>query len=608
MENVEQVINPAEQNVGAPFLACDELRCCAVRDLVGEVSDHPYLTNITKTIRKLTGFQMSIIMTIDENLGKIIAHDGWKASRTLQRPLSFCAWSIVPVVPEVLVVTDASKDARFRENPVVLGDPFIRFYAGAPLLDEKSNRLGSLCCIDTQPRTIDAATCSLLCNFADIAVEDIRSKQGGVRQANKRGLALIDIKQAWKIEYCNSEFETLLGISSDDVLWDRFRLPGLSYTNPDDRFRDMIKGDSFSTMMVKKGGDGKGIFILNFWPSWKSDNRRKIALTNSDARDAQQHNLYNFYFVSVTWQKILSGSPISTADQVVSHTTPATCPIMDLTIQQVLGRGSFGEVRRGIWHNRPVAVKIVPLSGQINFNLEAALSLQFKHPNVVETFEFASDDVHTGWLVMQLCPNGPLLSSIDNGRFRSKNSFYEGSLDVDEVLKTAHDIASGMLYLHDMGVLHSDLNCNNVLLDEEGQARIADFGLSRAILESTITTESMGTVTHMPLELIQDGVLSQATDVYSYGVMLWELSTSQRAWAGMRPSKIIIKKLGGVPLQFPEEVPDPIKKLGQACMSDDVEQRPHFSDILSRLQALLGKQRQETAQDFPVYRGKLGME
>ena len=157
MQNViSKTFEPAEQNVGAPFLACDELRCCAVKNLVGEAPDHPDLTSITKTIRKLTGFQMSIIMTIDENLGKIIAQDGWKASRTLQRPLSFCAWALLPVIPEVLVVTDATKDARFRENPVVLGDPFIRFYVGAPLLDSKANRLGSLCCIDTQTKSVDA--------------------------------------------------------------------------------------------------------------------------------------------------------------------------------------------------------------------------------------------------------------------------------------------------------------------------------------------------------------------------------------------------------------------------------------------------------------------
>ena len=155
--------------------------------------------------------------------------------------------------------------------------------------------------------------------------------------------------------------------------------------------------------------------------------------------------------MGVTRQQRSSGSLIGTADQVVSHMGPISCPIPDLTLQQVLGRGSFGEVRKGIWQGKTVAVKVMPLNPQINFDLEAALSLQFKHPNVVETYEFASACDQTGWLVMQLCSNGTLLSSIDNGRFRSKNSFYQGSVDLDEVLFVARGVADGMLYLHDMG-------------------------------------------------------------------------------------------------------------------------------------------------------------
>ena len=161
-------------------------------------------------------------------------------------------------------------------------------------------------------------------------------------------------------------------------------------------------------------------------------------------------------------------------------------------------------------------------------------------------------------------------------------------------------------------VLHSDLNCNNILLDEEGKAKIADFGLSRAIIASNITTESLGTVTHMPLELIDDGELSQATDVYSFGVILWELMTSQRAWAGMRPSKIISKKLAGVHLQFPEEIPDILKDLSTACMSDVVQDRPSFKDLVTRLDMMQNTQRRKSmcvdVDDFPVYRGKVGME
>lgn len=68
------------------------------------------------------------------------------------RNSSFCAWTLLPHAPEVLVVEDAEQDTRFEANPLVKGDPKIRFYAGAPLITADGTRLGSLCVIDTKPR------------------------------------------------------------------------------------------------------------------------------------------------------------------------------------------------------------------------------------------------------------------------------------------------------------------------------------------------------------------------------------------------------------------------------------------------------------------------
>lgn len=164
---------------GAPTLSCeDNLRCCALNNLIGD-GQHKHLNAITAVLKKLTGYQMCIVMSVDEKWGKVIAASGWPTDgdRQFPRPMSFCAWSLVPVHPEVLVVNDARKDARFRQNPVVKGKPHVRFYAGAPLLDDNDYRLGTLCCIDSVAQQIDAETCSLMCNFADIIVDNWKNKK-----------------------------------------------------------------------------------------------------------------------------------------------------------------------------------------------------------------------------------------------------------------------------------------------------------------------------------------------------------------------------------------------------------------------------------------------
>ena len=101
----------------------------------------------------------------------------------------------------------------------------------------------------------------------------------------------------------------------------------------------------------------------------------------------------------------------------------------------------------------------------------------------------------------------------------------------------AHDIASGMAYLHSRQVLHGDLKCENVLLAEAPEsstevvvAKVADFGLSRNLVvgQTHLSTQSHGTVTHMAPELLERGRLSRASDVYSFGILLWELVNRKR--------------------------------------------------------------------------------
>nr|WP_314544136.1 GAF domain-containing protein [uncultured Massilia sp.] len=93
------------------------------------------------------------------------------------RDISFCGHAILR--PDIMVVPDAREDARFADNPLVTGTPFIRFYAGAPLQIPSGQRLGTLCLIDRKPRTLDALELGILATLRDLAVLELAGQQQG---------------------------------------------------------------------------------------------------------------------------------------------------------------------------------------------------------------------------------------------------------------------------------------------------------------------------------------------------------------------------------------------------------------------------------------------
>jgi PAS domain-containing protein len=169
----------------------------------------------------------------------------------VNRDGSWCNYVLVPPTPEILITEDASKDARLAHNPYVAGPPFIKFYAGAPLVGRNGERFGTLCVVDLAQRAFTADCYSLLINFAALAVEEIERNrpildiaEGAAMndvQRNrhldlsltgaKEGIIMIDVREGdWPILYANPAFETASGLELDDLagaeFWELFENPG----------------------------------------------------------------------------------------------------------------------------------------------------------------------------------------------------------------------------------------------------------------------------------------------------------------------------------------------------------------------------------------------
>ncbi|KAF8060546.1 RPL6 [Scenedesmus sp. PABB004] len=213
----------------------------------------------------------------------------------------------------------------------------------------------------------------------------------------------------------------------------------------------------------------------------------------------------------------------------------------------------------------------------------------------------------SGWelkLVMELCDQGTLRDALD------RKLLLRGSgaamLQPALVLSLAHDVAAALLHLHSEGVVHGDLKAGNVMLTKGGDdpggvwaatvgyrvtAKVADFGLALPLgpADTHATMAARGTPTHMSPELFMAGHVSKASDVYAYGVLLYEIMTGQRAYAGV-PIPLLPHEVArqGLRPTWPPGMPSgcrDLRRLAEACWAQQPQDRPPLQVIFNFLEA-----------------------
>ncbi|CAN6452372.1 unnamed protein product [Victoria cruziana] len=263
-------------------------------------------------------------------------------------------------------------------------------------------------------------------------------------------------------------------------------------------------------------------------------------------------------------------------------------PWTDLILKEKIGAGSFGTVHRADWHGSDVAVKILMEQDfhEERFNeflREVAIMKRLRHPNIV--------------LFMGAVTQPPNLSIVTE--FLSRGSLYKlihrpgarESMDERRRLNMAFDVAKGMNYLHRRSppIVHRDLKSPNLLVDKKWTVKVCDFGLSRLKANTFLSSKSTaGTPEWMAPEVLRDEPSNEKCDVYSFGVILWELVTMQQPWSSLNPAQVVAAVgFQNKRLQIPSYVNPKVASIIESCFANDPWKRPSFSSIMDSLKSLI---------------------
>ncbi|KAF5177180.1 Serine/threonine-protein kinase STY13 [Thalictrum thalictroides] len=266
-----------------------------------------------------------------------------------------------------------------------------------------------------------------------------------------------------------------------------------------------------------------------------------------------------------------------------------------LSVRSKIGEGAHGKVYEGKYRDQVIAVKVlnsgstpeerVALEGR--FAREIAMMSRVKHANLVKFIGACKDPYMV--IITELLPGMSLRKHLINIRPQK--------LDLRVAISYALDISRAMECLHANGIIHRDLKPDNLLLTENQKSvKLADFGLAREESVTEMMTAETGTYRWMAPELYSTVTLRQGekkhynnkVDVYSFGIVLWELLTNRMPFEGMSNLQAAYAAaFKQVRPNLPEDIPAELAFIIQSCWVEDPNVRPSFSQIIRMLNTFL---------------------
>jgi len=253
-------------------------------------------------------------------------------------------------------------------------------------------------------------------------------------------------------------------------------------------------------------------------------------------------------------------------------------------IVELLGQGGMATIYRG--HDtqlgRDVAIKVLRSEyGRdpafvARFRQEAQSAAVLNHPNVVQVFDFGMESGDP-FIVMELIDGGDLAGRIA-----------QGPLDPVDAARIAQQIYEALDAAHQRGIVHRDIKPTNVLLTKAGRVKVADFGIARAFSEAQLTMPgtTLGSVHYFSPEQARGELVTSASDIYSAGLVLFEMLTGRRAWTGDSAGAVAVARLTGdppLPSSIRPGVPPVLDMAVERALSRVPADRPTAGDMAALL-------------------------
>ncbi|XP_061783717.2 tyrosine-protein kinase ITK/TSK isoform X2 [Nerophis lumbriciformis] len=246
-----------------------------------------------------------------------------------------------------------------------------------------------------------------------------------------------------------------------------------------------------------------------------------------------------------------------------------------------VGRGQFGLVLQGRWREKKVALKIIKQECMSNeeFKEEARIMMRLCHSKLVQLYGVCT----------QRSPMCLVLEFMDNGCLSDYLRNKKGALSQNAMLEMCLDVSEGMAYLEMSNFIHRDLAARNCLVSNEYVVKLSDFGMTRYVLDDQYTSSlcSKFPVKWSAPEVIRYCKFSSKSDIWSFGVLMWEVYTEGRIPYENRTNAEVVESLNaGMRLLKPKLAPESVYMLMEWCWKEKPVDRPSFALLLHELSSL----------------------
>lgn len=273
-------------------------------------------------------------------------------------------------------------------------------------------------------------------------------------------------------------------------------------------------------------------------------------------------------------------------------------------ILEQIGTGGMSDVYKAKCHklNRYVAIKVLKKEFSEDrvfvskFRAEAQSAAGLAHPNIVNVYDVGDED-GIYYIVMELVEGITLKKYIEK----------RGRIPYKEAVSIAIQVAKGMEAAHSHHIIHRDIKPQNIIISKDGKVKVTDFGIAKAATSSTINSSAMGSVHYISPEQARGGYSDERSDIYSFGVTLFEMVTGIVPFDGDSTVSVAVRHIQEeipVPSTVAENIPVSIDKIILKCTQKKTERRYQtVSELMADLKKSLVMPDEDFVKMAPVYTG-----